>query len=945
MRGLRLGHNNGFLASLLLPFCIVTILAAAAADASASSTTPDSTKDRSSDQDQQQDPNRQWMNVGGPPYAIANANANANSAAFDTAWVLKDPTVRSFDVYSRPIRTLYSLAKDSGFGIVTDTDTMAVVGYEVDQVRIDPDTGDEVPVPITWAYNHHYMAFLLGGRRADGTEKERDERSPSNHMVKDRSWLFFSEANGGEMRKSFHIYPPGYAQLVRNPRSFSVTPMQIDTWNRELMEHTSRFVPPEDADADAVDRYLLPRSSRIRNLTEARYNPLVECPCSDRLDKTWGMTYAVAVAVAIAGNSDGIGIGGDDRRRLDNATECFGAALTLFPSTNATTHTISSAAANADADAKQNPHSVSTSASRCTAQLSADGSLDVVWNETKTNKHRDVAPTGSLLRYKASGDVWVGTTPVGSLINVTIAVNRTSKQAEITLRGPHWETTDGANANANASERWFAIGFGTDSMCLRMEADECTTGGPYAIVVLPPTPTDMAGRVVERKLDYHGPGRMLSPQDPTRGYVLEVLSNEIEYEEDDSDNGSDGVGPGNNSNAAATTKALRVGRNERETGTVAVQPRNRAKHGSKRARRVVRLRRPLDGPTPAHYSFADLSKPLPFILATGCPGSGGAFGQHCGHQSPDPLVWAEVGKRHEIVRDGVKGRIAGRPFRKQCQDEPYGDLIRQKNPTCAVQTYSGGLRCCIHGHSLLDSHQEIPWQDRVLEYRLKFRFYYQDYTEEKGSNTDPGGAGGAIDATSAATTTNPAAPPSHRELTRFYWQTEAGGDEYDVPECDHQGNQECVHAITSRWKVRDFLDGRDAREASGIELIYAAPHCHAPLCLSMELYNADTGKLLCLVKPTVGTGRSSDSDSDGNHDEPYDEEGFLAISPCLWSHGDNERDDNNDDSVLPRPDFLSLDTTLMSIKRANNTFPHTGEMASWQMRGVVVPSAGDEETA
>jgi hypothetical protein len=32
---------------------------------------------------------------------------------------------------------------------------------------------------------------------------------------------------------------------------------------------------------------------------------------------------------------------------------------------------------------------------------------------------------------------------------------------------------------------------------------------------------------------------------------------------------------------------------------------------------------------------------------------------------------------------------------------------------------------------------------------------------------------------------------------------------------------------------------------------------------------------------------------------------------------------------------------LLSIKRNNNTLPHTGEMASWQMRGIVVPKKED----
>lgn len=95
--------------------------------------------------------------------------------------------------------------------------------------------------------------------------------------------------------------------------------------------------------------------------------------------------------------------------------------------------------------------------------------------------------------------------------------------------------------------------------------------------------------------------------------------------------------------------------------------------------------------------------------------------------------------------------------------------------------------------------------------------------------------------------------------------------------------------------------------------------------LSMELYNADTGQLLCGVDTLKGSGST----------ETYDEKGFIAIPPCLWSE--------HQGSELPRPLFLPLNTTLLSIKRANSTWPHTGEMASWQMRGVLVSKHGHED--
>jgi len=41
--------------------------------------------------------------------------------------------------------------------------------------------------------------------------------------------LIVSSANGGEYRKSFHGYAPGYAVVIESPESLQITPMQIDS--------------------------------------------------------------------------------------------------------------------------------------------------------------------------------------------------------------------------------------------------------------------------------------------------------------------------------------------------------------------------------------------------------------------------------------------------------------------------------------------------------------------------------------------------------------------------------------------------------------------------------------------------------------------------------------------------------------------------------------------
>ena len=45
------------------------------------------------------------------------------------------------------------------------------------------------------------------------------------------------------------------------------------------------------------------------------------------------------------------------------------------------------------------------------------------------------------------------------------------------------------------------------------------------------------------------------------------------------------------------------------------------------------------------------------------------------------------------------------------------------------------------------------------------------------------------------------------------------------------------------------------------------------------------------------------------------------------------------------PVLLPLDAELISVKKNNNTYTHTGEMASWQMRGVVVPRKAHPDPA
>merc|ERR1712008_481753 len=238
-----------------------------------------------------------------------------------------------------------------------------------------------------------------------------------------------------------------------------------------------------------------------------------------------------------------------------------------------------------------------------------------------------------------------------------------------------------------------------------------------------------------------------------------------------------------------------------------------------------------------------------------------------------------LGSVGELCEEGGKNC---RPFVKNCAppkgvgNAPWGDLVTQKNPTCNAAQYGGGLTCCHHKRIMLDADQ--PVRPELLRCHMKFRFWFQEYKADSGNGR-----------------------PSHYNLERIYYQTEANAGEYDIPpafalpgypvvgypdwpldtptpgttctgKCPDGPDCHCEHTITYHWTV------------SNIRLIYAGGHCHAPSCISIELYRNDT-----------------------------------SLEPSQW---------------------LPANTPVFSVKRNKNThLGHFGEMASWQMRGVTFPAA------
>ena len=233
-------------------------------------------------------------NMNGNIYEISNPNQTA-STSFSTVYSSIHNNCEFFDVYSPPISSRYG---DVYWTMMDPVPlpynitnrfikkVMAIVGYEQDQViRIN---GEDVSVPITWAYNHHYGAFVQSKNTqmikvmSDNTK----DYGAYNHGAKqiwkvipeDNSKFpnsqFFSEGNGGESRGSFHGYPTNVAQLIYSPTVFRIQPMQIDTRNRN----------PKYINDSVFHAGILPK--RAASPINADYSGLLECPCTTRINKT-----------------------------------------------------------------------------------------------------------------------------------------------------------------------------------------------------------------------------------------------------------------------------------------------------------------------------------------------------------------------------------------------------------------------------------------------------------------------------------------------------------------------------------------------------------------------------------------------------------------------------------------------------------------------------------
>ena len=758
---------------------------------------------------------------------------------------------RYVDLYSPKISTLYSQVFWKQLDSVPLPDDlvkeyengrgMAIIGFEVDQViRREGEGEEDVSVPITVAYNHHFESTVLGKhthleevygddprlanqkhhwRHHGGSYEtnklywiavEEDSERPNDGDSDLPNFQELGAANGGEFRKSFHGFPPGYAKVVKSPKQFVITPMQIDTWNRDSVHYDAKS-------GQFVGRFTpgpLPRNA-LSPIVNSTYSGLLECPLTTRIKKIIDDLYALETGRQQVCSDD------TEIKTLEDCTDAVGNITFGEPVPEQW-----SARAIEDA----------TKPSGCYVEIISNDDDGV---KTKGNVIFNQAPDSTVPCGGGDDDGHSNSVYTGhqkSIVDVHLEIKPKLQVVNITLIGP--------------GDVWFGVGFDASRM-----GDE-----PWTITVEGGDAADT--EISERKLGDQGSGGTMVPLPPS----ITVLSNQVD--------------------------------------------RNTKK-------RTVVITRPMKGIDDRYYTFHTNKTQLDFINAVGSTTQVSYHQQKtastiiilprnglpiCICKNRSPKFGSAKGKLQYV--DEKQTSVVG--FDNVCPPQPRSDLLVQKNPTCDIRTYTGGQRACHHMWSLLDADQDIPWNDQPLEYQLKFRIWYQDYD-----------------------------PNYHEHIYRTTWGI-ASPVEYDVPQCkqpktkNHNGeaiDKECIHTITGTFDISRRKDGKS------MKLVAAHFHCHAPTCLSVELYDVtdnnsgieeknDTHKLLCRQDAMYGKGNTDDArETTTLNSKRFDESDFIAMPPCLWGSSEYGLDEP------PRVDGR----TLRAIKTANSTYGHHGEMAWLQV--------------
>ena len=230
----------------------------------------------------------------------------------------------------------------------------------------------------------------------------------------------------------------------------------------------------------------------------------------------------------------------------------------------------------------------------------------------------------------------------------------------------------------------------------------------------------------------------------------------------------------------------------------------------------------------------------------------------------------------------------------KCLPEPrsymhdHGDTTGRNvpNQACDIATYHGGLQCCKHKWFLTDVDQESMIPDAVDTYYLKWRYYFQEY----------------VPAT-------PAKAASHLHLKHWVFLIDAIVNDYEEDNANY--GKASVGKLEARLTAKDIGLEDTPANFSSITWFVMTPHFHAPNSIREELWNEDTGEIICNASGSYG------SPVHGSTDAPFNEASYIAISPCLFGH----------QAGLQYPFTVTPNTNLLAIKYVNNTYRHLGQMA------------------
>lgn len=234
-------------------------------------------------------------------------------------------------------------------------------------------------------------------------------------------------------------------------------------------------------------------------------------------------------------------------------------------------------------------------------------------------------------------------------------------------------------------------------------------------------------------------------------------------------------------------------------------------------------------------------------------------------------------------------------FQYTCSDEPRSDMLRKgdgtgkavQNAACSMDTYHGGLQCCKHTWFLTDAEDDARIPPQVDRYFLKWRYYFQEYT--------PAQAG---------------APPSHRHLHHWVFLIDDAVNDYEEAET---GSPTSMGKLSANLTAKQIGLEDTPANFTNVTLLVMTPHCHAPSCIREELWNADTGQILCNVSAVYGRPQY------GPLTAVFNEEDYIAIPPCIFGQ----------QAGLQFPWTLRPDTKLVAHKYFNNSYRHLGQMAQW----------------